>query len=91
MSTATLEKKIIERTSLEEEQRDKAVLDARYRCDRCGAQAYVRTILESQNALYWCLHHSKTYIPIMEAQGVLEEVYDEEIRLKEDRKKGSEN
>jgi hypothetical protein len=81
----------IDETFLEEKDRDKAVLDARYRCDRCGAQAYVRTILESNNALYWCGHHAKTYIPLMKAQNVLQETYSEEIRLIENRKQGSEN
>jgi hypothetical protein len=90
MSTATKTRQIDE-TALTEEQRDKAVLDARYRCDRCGAQAYVRTILESNNALYWCGHHAKTYIPLMKAQDVLRETYSEEIRLIENRKQGSEN
>lgn len=90
MSTATIEKKF-EFTELTEAFRDKAVLDARYRCDRCGAQAYVRTILESENALYWCGHHAKVYIPLMDAQGTLKEVYSEEVRLKENRKQGSEN
>lgn len=90
MSTATLTK-TIEHVSLSDEDRDKAVLDARYRCDRCGAQAYVRTILESNNALYWCGHHAKKYIPIMTELGVLQDIYDEEIRLQEDRKTGSEN
>lgn len=98
MSTVTLTKtdenvaeKVIPHESLSDEHRDKAVLDARYRCDRCGAQAYWRTILESDNALYWCGHHAAKYIPVMTAQGVLQEVYDEAIRLQEDRKKGSEN
>lgn len=90
MTTATATR-VIEETALTEAQRDKAVLDARYRCDRCGAQAYVRTILESNNALYWCSHHAKAYIPQMMAQDVLRETYSEEIRLLEDRKKGSEN
>lgn len=90
MSTATKTRQIDE-TALTEEQRDKAVLDARYRCDRCGAQAYVRTILESNNALYWCGHHAKVFIAQMTAKGVLREVYSEEIRLLEEKLKGSEN
>ena len=90
MSTATATR-VVETTALTDEDRDKAVLDARFRCDRCGAQAYVRTILESNNALYWCGHHAKTYIPQMMAQDVLQETYSEEIRLLEDRKVGSEN
>lgn len=90
MSTAT-ETRPIKEDSLTEAQRDRSVLDARYRCDKCGAQAYVRTILKSNNALYWCSHHANKYKPIMKQQGVLREVYDELIRLQEDRKTGSEN
>jgi len=90
MTTATLVPDVKEET-LAEAMRDRAVLDARYRCDRCGSQAYVRTILESNNALYWCSHHAKVYIPQMKEKRVLQEVYSEEIRLQEDRKKGPEN
>jgi transcription elongation factor Elf1 len=90
MSTATLEK-TFEFSELKEAFRDKPELDARFRCDRCGAQAYVRTTLESENSLYWCGHHAKMFIPIMDGQGVLRKVYSEEVRLKEDRKTGSEN
>lgn len=90
MSVATLEE-TIEFSELKEAFRDKPVLDARFRCDRCGAQAYVRTTLESGNDLDWCSHHAKTYIPVMKAQGVLKKIYSEEIRLQEDRKQGSEN
>ena len=31
------------------------------RCDRCGAQAYVRAILVSGGELLFCAHHAKTY------------------------------
>jgi hypothetical protein len=31
------------------------------RCDRCGAQAYVRAILISGGQLLFCSHHAKTY------------------------------
>jgi ribosomal protein L37E len=31
------------------------------RCDRCGAQAYVRAILISGGQLLFCAHHGKTY------------------------------
>lgn len=90
MSVATLEK-TVDFSELKEAFRDKPELDARFRCDRCGAQAYVRTTLESENNLYWCGHHAKAYIPLMKEQGILSKIYSEEIRLQEDRKKGSEN
>jgi hypothetical protein len=31
------------------------------RCDRCGAQAYVRAILISGGQLLFCAHHGKSY------------------------------
>ncbi len=31
------------------------------RCDRCGAQAYVRAILISGGQLLFCAHHAKAY------------------------------
>ena len=31
------------------------------RCDRCGAQAYVRAILVSGGQLLFCSHHAKSY------------------------------
>ncbi len=31
------------------------------RCDRCGAQAYVRALLASGGELTFCAHHGKEY------------------------------
>jgi hypothetical protein len=31
------------------------------RCDRCGAQAYVRVMLASGNELLFCGHHARAY------------------------------
>jgi len=36
-------------------------LDAVDRCDRCGAQAYVRATLISGGELLFCGHHAKEY------------------------------
>jgi hypothetical protein len=36
---------------------DASPLTATDRCDRCGAQAYVRTILGSGSELLFCNHH----------------------------------
>jgi ABC-type molybdenum transport system ATPase subunit/photorepair protein PhrA len=36
-------------------------LNALDRCDRCGAQAYVRVILASGGELLFCAHHAKKY------------------------------
>jgi hypothetical protein len=31
------------------------------RCDRCGAQAYVRVMLASGSELLFCAHHARAY------------------------------
>jgi hypothetical protein len=36
---------------------DASPLTAADRCDRCGAQAYVRTTMMSGSALHFCAHH----------------------------------
>ncbi len=36
-------------------------LNALDRCDRCGAQAYVRATLLSGGELIFCAHHGKEY------------------------------
>ncbi len=36
-------------------------LTALDRCDRCGAQAYVRVTMANGFELYFCLHHSKEH------------------------------
>lgn len=38
-----------------------AALSAADRCDRCGAQAYVRVTLASGFELLFCAHHSKEH------------------------------
>ena len=103
MSTATLELK----DNLVELKDDKNyVLDARVRCDHsatvgseytvngktrisCGSQSYVRATLESGGKLYFCKHHAETVKPKLKP--LCSEWYTEESRLREDRKKGSEN
>jgi len=48
------------------------MLDARYRCDRCGSQAYVLTVLNfdatlgKPDELYWCAHHWHQHAPALE-------------------------
>ncbi|GAA1349185.1 DUF7455 domain-containing protein [Falsarthrobacter nasiphocae] len=34
-------------------------LTAKDRCDRCGAQAYVRAVLSSGGELLFCAHHGR--------------------------------
>ena len=36
-------------------------LNALDRCDRCGAQAYVRAVLATGGELMFCAHHGKEY------------------------------
>jgi hypothetical protein len=36
-------------------------LTAMDRCDRCGAQAYVRALLPNDLELLFCAHHSRQY------------------------------
>lgn len=36
-------------------------LTAQDRCDRCGAQAYVRVVLQSGSELLFCRHHAKAH------------------------------
>ena len=36
-------------------------LNAVDRCDRCGAQAYVRAVLLNGGELMFCAHHGKEY------------------------------
>lgn len=69
-----------------------SILNTTFRCDRCGAQAYVRTTIQvkkKQLPLYWCSHHANEY-EISLLPYVIE-WYSETNRLVEDRKKGSEN
>jgi hypothetical protein len=40
---------------------DDAALSAADRCDRCGAQAYVRVTMASGFELLFCAHHSKEH------------------------------
>ncbi|HCX83755.1 MAG TPA: hypothetical protein DHV14_01160 [Micrococcales bacterium] len=48
------------------------------RCDRCGAQAYVRVTLES-GQLYFCAHHGRALTPALSDIAV--EILDETDRL----------
>lgn len=38
-------------------------LTAADRCDRCGAQAYVRVTLQAGGELVFCAHHGREYTP----------------------------
>ena len=54
-------------------------LNAVDRCDRCGAQAYVRAVLLNGGELLFCGHHAKEY-----AEGLkllVKQIQDETDRL----------
>lgn len=38
-------------------------LTAADRCDRCGAQAYLRVVLTSGGELLFCAHHGRKFEP----------------------------
>ncbi|WP_374970429.1 hypothetical protein [Terrabacter sp. BE26] len=46
------------------------------RCDRCDAQAWLKTIDRSGLDLLWCAHHGRTHLPAFPDKG-LEVVVDE--------------
>lgn len=50
------------------------------RCDRCGAQAYVRATLANGGELLFCAHHGREHIPALKD---LAEIEDETARLDE--------
>jgi len=56
-----------------------APLSALDRCDRCGAQAYVRVTLLSGGELLFCAHHFSEFRPGLEAASA--HVHDETSRL----------
>jgi hypothetical protein len=58
-----------------------SALTAADRCDRCGAQAYVRASLVTGGVLLFCAHHANEHRPALEAAGAV--FYDESDRLEE--------
>ncbi|MDQ6895019.1 MAG: hypothetical protein M3171_00170 [Actinomycetota bacterium] len=58
-------------------------LSAADRCDRCGAQAYIRARLESGGELLFCAHHGRQHLPQLQAHA--SEIHDETERLTEER------
>ena len=51
------------------------------RCDRCGAQAYVRATLLSGGELLFCAHHAKEYAEKLKQVSI--NLQDETARLNE--------
>ncbi|PPK98396.1 hypothetical protein CLV92_10191 [Kineococcus xinjiangensis] len=54
-------------------------LTAADRCDRCGAQAYVRVVLGTGGELLFCGHHGREHREAL--QGVARQIQDETGRL----------
>jgi hypothetical protein len=54
-------------------------LTASDRCDRCGAQAYLRVVLVTGGELLFCAHHGRKFAP--ELQKVAAEIQDETEKL----------
>lgn len=54
-------------------------LTALDRCDRCGAQAYVRAVLAGGGDLLFCAHHGRKFSESLRAAGA--DIQDETDRL----------
>ena len=54
-------------------------LNAVDRCDRCGAQAYVRAVMLSGGELLFCGHHAKEYAEKLKP--VVKVIQDETAKL----------
>jgi hypothetical protein len=61
---------------------DTAPLNALDRCDRCGAQAYVRAVMANGFELLFCGHHAKKYQDGL--AGSAQRIQDETDRLIEE-------
>lgn len=60
---------------------ERAALNAADRCDRCGAQAYVRVELAEGLELLFCAHHARLHEDKL--RGVAVSIHDESGRLAE--------
>jgi hypothetical protein len=56
-------------------------LTAADRCDRCGAQAYIRVELNSGGELLFCAHHGRAHADKL--RDVAQAIHDETERLDE--------
>jgi hypothetical protein len=54
-------------------------LNALDRCDRCGAQAYVRAVLLNGGELIFCAHHGKEYAEKLKP--IAAKIHDESEKL----------
>jgi hypothetical protein len=51
------------------------------RCDRCGAQAYIRASLPVGGELLFCAHHGRRHVAALRDKGA--DIQDESARLSE--------
>lgn len=51
------------------------------RCDRCGAQAFVRAVLSSGDLLF-CAHHGRVYAGVLATRALVVEDASESINQK---------
>ncbi|WP_195909260.1 hypothetical protein [Microlunatus sp. Gsoil 973] len=58
---------------------DDAALTAADRCDRCGAQAYVRVTMPGGSQLLFCAHHGKEHADKL--RQVALKIHDETSRI----------
>ncbi|MFF4416960.1 hypothetical protein ACFYY8_30945 [Streptosporangium sp. NPDC001559] len=54
-------------------------LTATDRCDRCGAQAYIRATLPAGGELLFCAHHGRQHVAVLRDKGA--DIQDESARL----------
>lgn len=54
-------------------------LRAADRCDRCGAQAYIRAMLPDGGELLFCVHHGRMHTTALKSRGAA--LVDESARL----------
>ncbi len=54
------------------------------RCDRCGAQAYLRVTMPTGSELIFCAHHGREYGPKLRELDAV--ILDESVRLDETQK-----
>lgn len=54
-------------------------MNAAHRCDRCGAQAYVRVLLHTLQDLLFCAHHYRRHAPALAKVAV--QIQDQTERL----------
>lgn len=63
-------------------------LTAADRCDRCGAQAYVRVLLNSGGELLFCAHHMRKHDDSI--RKIASDIQDETDKLTESKKDAEE-